>query len=46
MEEKRRFFLVDGLPVFQSKRDRQITLDQMRLYEFGIDVGDKDDKNI
>lgn len=46
MEEKRRFFLVEGLPVFQPKRDRQLTLDQKRLYEFGIDVGDKDDKNI
>lgn len=46
MEQKRRFFLVDGLPVFQSKRDRQLTLDQKRLTDFGIIVEDNNDKDI
>lgn len=46
MEEKRRFFLVDGLAVFQSKPDRQLTLDQKRLTDYGLVEEDKDDKNI
>lgn len=46
MEEKRRFFLIDGLPVFQPKRDRQLTLDQKRLTDYGLVEEDKDDKNI
>lgn len=36
MEEKRRFFLIDGLPAFQVKRDRQLKLDQKRLTDYGI----------
>jgi len=46
MCEKRRFFLVEGLPAFQSKRTRQIKLDQKRLTDYGIKVEDNNDKDI
>ena len=42
MCEKRRFFLIDGLPAFQVKRDRQLTLDQKRLSDYGIEVEERD----
>ena len=41
MCEKRRFYLVEGQPVFRKKQDRQVKLDQKRLSDYGIEVEER-----